>query len=78
MVGSDAPTIIGARISGTVTAFDFNIGLGDIESLSGQRWIFHCTQIADGTRDIDTGKEVTFVIRSGAPGRWEACDIQPR
>ncbi len=72
-----APTVIGARNTGTVARFDVDEGLGDVEVSSGVRWMFHCTEIADGSRDIDEGTKVTFVIRAGAPGRWEAFDIRP-
>jgi hypothetical protein len=39
---------------------------------------FHCTQIADGTRTIDVGTAVTFEVRAGAMGRWEATTLAPR
>ncbi len=77
MTNSDGPTTIGARHDGTVIDFDVEVGLGGIETSSGQRWIFHCTQIADGSRNIDVGRKVTFVIGAGAPGQWEAFDIDP-
>jgi CspA family cold shock protein len=61
---------------GTVAAFDEERGLGDIES-GGRTFPFHCTQIADGTRTIAVGTAVTFEVRPGHLGRWEAGSISP-
>ncbi len=36
---------------------------------------FHCTAIADGTRDIAVGAEVTFRLAPARGGRFEATDI---
>ena len=48
---------------GTVIEFDEPRGLGVIEGDDGERYPFHCTRIADGTRvrvNGDTG-EVTVL-----------------
>ena len=43
---------------GTVTAFDAHVGLGDITIADGPVVMFHCAEIADGSRQIDVGSEV--------------------
>ncbi len=60
---------------GVVDSFDADVGLGQVVDQSGSRWLFHCTAIADGSRHIDVGAAVTFDLRSGGPGRWEAFDL---
>ena len=64
-------------MQGTVTSFDEPRGLGTIES-DGTDYPFHCTAILDGTRTIDVGAQVTFVVRPAGMGRWEATDIASR
>jgi CspA family cold shock protein len=64
--------------TGTVTEFDAHRGLGTIEGDDGHRYPFHCTQIADGTRDIGLGTKVRFEIVAGALGRLEAATLTPR
>jgi hypothetical protein len=43
---------------GTVTAFDAHVGLGDITMTDGSVVMFHCAEIADGSRKIEVGTEV--------------------
>jgi CspA family cold shock protein len=60
-------------------AFDETVGLGEIEG-DGEpavRYPFHCTQIADGTRVVAVGAVVSFGLRAGHGGRWEAAEIRP-
>jgi cold shock CspA family protein len=64
-------------LTGTVVAFDERRGLGEIES-GGERYPFHCTAIADGSRAIDVGAEVEFVVAPGPAGHWEAAQIDRR
>jgi cold shock CspA family protein len=61
---------------GTVVAFDAHAGLGEIEAESGTRFPFHCTAIADRTRDIRIGVAVEFDAAPGTRGRWEATSIR--
>ena len=61
---------------GEVATFDEDRGLGTIES-GGRTFPFHCTQIADGTRTIPVGTTVTFQVRPGHLGSWEAADVTP-
>lgn len=57
---------------GTVLEFDEHRGLGVIEGDDGERYPFHCTRIADGTRAVPEGARVEFVVMAGPGGRWEA------
>ena len=59
---------------GTVTAFDEHVGLGEITS-DGEVIAFQCIGIADGTRKIDVGADVTFE-RLPKLGRYEATAIR--
>lgn len=60
---------------GTVIEFDEHRGLGVIEGDDGERYPFHCTRIADGTRTVPEGARVEFVVMAGPGGRWEADAI---
>ncbi len=60
-----------------MASFDEPRGLGTIDA-EGTVYPFHCTAIADGTRTIDEGTEVTFEVRPGGLGRWEATQITSR
>jgi cold shock CspA family protein len=62
--------------AGTVTQFDEAAGLGEITAADGVVYPFHCTAIADGSRDIEAGRNVTFTIAAGHLGRLEATDIK--
>jgi cold shock protein len=60
---------------GTVASFARDTGLGEIVTTDGAIYPFHCTAIADGTRDIEVGKHVTFTVAAGHLGRLEATNI---
>jgi len=62
---------------GAVTAFDPQVGLGTVRAGDGTEVRFHCTQIADGSRDIAVGTAVAFEVVAGRHGRWEAGQIRP-
>jgi len=47
-------------LNGTVAEFDDAKGLGAITAVDGERYEFHCIEIADGTRTIDVDQRVTF------------------
>ena len=64
-------------MTGTVTAFDARRGVGEVEA-DGERYPFHCTAIADGTRKIAVGTGVEFVVGPGVGGQWEATHIERR
>lgn len=62
--------------TGQVASFDFAAGLGSIRGTDGVEYLFHCLEIADGTRNIALGTRVNFipVMRFG---RLEASQIEP-
>lgn len=60
---------------GHVTQFDAAIGLGVITSERGTEHAFHCIEIADGTRTIAVGTQVSFDLLAKF-GRYEAADIR--
>lgn len=62
---------------GTVESFDPEVGLGFVADNDGARHRFHCTAIADGTRTIEVGRTVVFVVGPGGAGSWEAMVVQP-
>ena len=72
---------------GRVSSFDEAVGLGEVVVAAGvgvgtevggaERFGFHCTQIADGSRSIPVGAEVTFTLVPGRLGRWEAAGVAP-
>ncbi len=56
--------------------FDDPRGLGTVlDDADGRRYGFHCTAIADGSRRIDVGARVTFLLAPGHLGRVEARAI---
>ena len=60
---------------GVVAEFDEAAGLGPLDGAHGARNEFHCVEIADGTRPIPTGVDVTFrALRK--LGRAEAASIR--
>jgi len=63
---------------GAVTEFDEPVGLGMLTDDEGAEHPFHCTAIADGTRDVAVGTEVSFRLVPGRGGRHEAVDLRPR
>jgi cold shock CspA family protein len=64
------------RMDGRVVAFDEHRGLGEVEARDGERYPFHCTQIADGSRIIALGTAVRFLRAPGPGGRWEAISVR--
>ena len=63
---------MGKPRKGKVETFDNEIGLGEGRGVDGVLYPFHCTEIADGTRDIAVGAEVAFLVAPGHRGTWEA------
>ena len=61
---------------GNVTWFDEARGLGTITRDDDAVFPFHCTQIADGSRTIEEGTDVSFVLLRKL-GRYEATAITP-
>ena len=62
--------LVAAR--GRVETFDRDAGLGEVRADDGGLYPFHCTDIADGSRDVASGTEVVFVVAPGHRGVWEA------
>jgi cold shock CspA family protein len=62
---------------GRVIDFDGHVGLGHVAAGDGAVHLFHCVEIADGTRTIDVGAEVEFdvMVKFGAD---EAANLRPR
>jgi cold shock CspA family protein len=60
---------------GVVTSFDEQSGLGVVTAANGTDHPFHCIEIADGTRTIDVGVEVSFDLLAKL-GRWEAANVR--
>ena len=59
-----------SHAGGTVTAFDEHVGLGEVRSEDGDVYLFHCVEIADGSRTIDVGAPVEFdLMRQARPAR---------
>ena len=65
------------RIDGVVVEFDEHRGDGWIDG-DGGRWYFHCVAIADGSRRVDNGAEVTGTRVIGHRGVDEVSDVRPR
>jgi cold shock CspA family protein len=63
---------------GTVTSFEEERGLGTVADAEGSTFDFHCTAITDGSRDIEVGRPVLFVVRPGHRGRLEAREVVKR
>jgi CspA family cold shock protein len=65
----------GAVRRGVVIAFDEQSGLGEIDGSDGTDYGFHCIEIADGSRTIVVGADVSFDLLAKL-GRWEAANIR--
>jgi cold shock CspA family protein len=63
-------------VRGRVVEFDEHAGLGAVEGEDGARLGFHCVAIADGSRRVDVGAEVTYDVVPGRLGRWEAWRLR--
>jgi cold shock CspA family protein len=65
-------------LTGVVSTFDDDAGLGTITADDGRVFAFHCTAIADGTRTIAVNSAVDFEPRPARHGTWEAGAITPQ
>ena len=62
---------------GRVVDFDEHVGLGHIaDEDSGAELLFHCVEIADGTRTIPVGQRVAFDLLHKF-GAHEAANVRP-
>ena len=64
-------------MNGVVVAFDAAAGLGSVAAPDGVTYAFHCIEIADGSRSIDVGTEVSFRLLPKL-GAVEARCLRPR
>lgn len=62
---------------GVVDRFDDFAGWGAVRESDGTERFFHCTRIADGSRAIEVGATVTFLLAPVGLGTWEAVDLRP-
>jgi cold shock CspA family protein len=62
--------------TGTVIAFDDYVGLGEVRSNEGDVYLFHCAEIADGSRTIEVGAPVEFDLMLKL-GKYEASRLRP-
>lgn len=66
-----------SRATGRVSAFDAYVGLGQVApDDGGEPVMFHCVEIADGTRTIEIGTAVDYAPTRKF-GRVEAFDLRP-
>ena len=70
-MGAASPVI------GTVETFDQQIGLGTVRTADGGEFAFHCTAITDGTRTIEVGTPVGFLVGATHHGDHEARSVTP-
>jgi cold shock CspA family protein len=62
--------------AGVVEAFDPDRGVGTIAAAGGS-FSFHCSALTDGSREVEVGREVLFVVRP-AHGQLEAASVVKR
>lgn len=65
----------GAGRRGVVSTFDERVGLGTVVGVDGTEYVFHCIEIADGSRTIEPGTDVGFDVLAKL-GRWEASNLR--
>jgi cold shock protein len=63
---------------GVVSAFEEERGLGTVTDEDGATFDFHCSALVDGTRSVEVGRAVVFVVRPGHRGRLEARELVKR
>ena len=61
---------------GHVVDFDEHVGLGHVAAADGRQLLFHCVEIADGTRTIPVGQHVEFDLLRKF-GQDEAANLRP-
>jgi cold shock CspA family protein len=71
----DRPVPFAGTHRGRVASFDKARGLGSVTDDTGVALGFHATAIADGSRTIEVGTEVAFVVTPGHRGRYEAGSL---
>jgi cold shock CspA family protein len=66
-----APVATAAPRLGRVASFDADRGIGSVTDDSGAVFSFHATAIADGSRRVDVGTRVGYMLAPGHGGRYE-------
>jgi len=64
-------------LTGTVVEFGEHRGLGNVRGDDGRQLAFHCTSVADGSRQIEPDTSVAYTVVAGHHGQWEASDVSP-
>jgi cold shock CspA family protein len=69
------------RSRGWVAQFDDAAGFGYIHAIKADSevvdaFFFHCTRLADGSRSVEPGAIVNFLVVPGHLGTWEAVEIE--
>ncbi len=57
-------------------SFEPERGVGTVAEEDGATFFFHCTALADGSRQVEVGRRVLFVVRPGHLGRLEAREVE--
>ena len=57
--------------------YDDHKGYGWLDTGDGERLFFHCTAIADGSRTIPVGIEVSYEPVTDPRGKPEAAAVRP-
>ncbi len=63
-----------SRLDGSVESYDSHAGLGWIVA-EDQRFLFHCAELLDGTRAVESGALVRFSVAHRF-GHVEAAEIE--
>ena len=71
----DGPVPSAGPHHGRVASFDRRRGLGTVVDDAGPSYGFHATAIADGTRCIEVGAAVMFMVAPGHRGLYEARSL---
>jgi cold shock CspA family protein len=74
VVGGGASAGCEPRV-GTVSAFDEERGLGEVRDDDGLELGFHCSAIVDGSRTIEVGARVAYVVAASHRGLMEARSL---
>ncbi len=64
-------------MNGTIRSSAHDTGLGTVHASDGLDYLFHCVEIADGTRTIEVGAAVEFT-RLAKLGAYEAGCLKKR
>ena len=70
-----APLATAGPRLGRVASFDATRGLGTVTDDRGAVHAFHATAIADGSRRIEVGTRVSYLLAPGHGGRHEARTV---